>query len=752
MKRVGTINMQPNLQRPFTVVLALATMAAVVAAYAPGEPTLLTWWDAVLKGAFAAAIVLAASKAPRGVTIAVAALATAAAGLSAASIYAAAALVVAIVAAILARRDRLLGALAGALTAQALLRLPSFGFFGLSALIAGFCCVVFVIAGYRYASRKSRKVVRRGGIAALFLAMVACLVGGLTVVGVRADLDQSVAATDRALAASKVADVELTAVELGRAQQALSRVDDRASSLLAQPLRLVPVAAQHRATLAVSAHRATLIVEQAQNIVGDVGAMEELLASGSIDLNALNEFAPRARLLEMELDRGLADIASTLSPWLLPSVRERVNDLLQDGAALLDDVQVAADAAEVVPEMMGAFEEKLYFVMFGTPAESRELGGLLGSWATVSVRNGSADLLDSGRIAELEDVVATNNLVADSVPPWFEEMGRPARFPQNLTSSPDFSLVAQAASQLLVGATPKPIDGFLYVDTWALVELLRLTGPVAIEEQEAPLTRSNAPDFFFRDQFLIPRSGRTELFDSLAAVADAVVDSLSDTSSLSAAEIQEQLGPMARAGRLQLVTADETHNDFLRSVHLLREFGGADTTDFVALVQTNGLPNKMDLYLERSLDYRAQLGSDGSIQATATATLRSVVPPDAPRFTLGLGETSGRNHVLLSLYTPHALTSVTVDGAQVDHQTTTEFGLLRYLVPVELEPTGEPAVVEFKLEGAQPAGLPYTLKAWHQPLVNDDQLSVLIEDAAGGRLEWSGSLVEDKVLTLRDDE
>jgi len=204
------------------------------------------------------------------------------------------------------------------------------------------------------------------------------------------------------------------------------------------------------------------------------------------------------------------------------------------------------------------------------------------------------------------------------------------------------------------------------------------------------------------------------------------------------------MGPAARAGHLQVATFDDRHNDFLRSVKLLRDFGRTETTDFVGLVQTNALSNKIDLYLHRELDYRAEV-RDGQLFATATVRLRSIIPEDAPTFALGIGDDLGRNRILLSLYSPHALQQVSINGVSAEFGTTREFDLERYLVDITLPPTPDEFVIEFELFGLPPIDETYSLEVWHQPLVNSDEVTVSYQGPEG-QIAWQGPLVENVIL------
>jgi len=405
--------------------------------------------------------------------------------------------------------------------------------------------------------------------------------------------------------------------------------------------------------------------------------------------------APRLRSTSVALDNAAVEIRAAQSRWLVPALADRIEELLQEVEEFQPEIELGAAAAEVLPDMLGQTAPQTYFVMFGTPAESRELGGFLGSWALLSFDQGQLQLGEAGRIIELYDIARASEVPAGVVSDWFLEMARPTEFPQNLPSSPDMAQVAAVSRQVLAGASDRPIDGFIYADAFALADMLQLSGPVDIPFQEAALNTDNAARFFFDDQYRIEDQGRTELFDTLAQVAAGVVAGISGQTLPGPEELGRVMGPAARAGHLQMVTFDEQANDFLRSVKLLRDFGRNETQDFVGLVQANGLANKMDLYLHRELDYQVTVGDDGQLAAIARVTLRSDIPADAPPSTLGRRETTGFNKVFLSLYSPLPLESVTVNGALGDVRIASEFDMGRYLVEVDVPPNAGPSVVEF---------------------------------------------------------
>jgi len=734
------------------IVLGIALISAVAASVSDVEPTGTALWDNVLAAAAGAVVCIAAAKSPRWPLIVMGMTAAAASFLTPWAIAGWVSLVLAIGTSLLDRRSRALGSLSAAFALQALLRLPQFGFFGLQSVVAAAAITPVLFLGYLSGSREARRWTRWSLITGTLVVSVIVVLGSLSLLNARTDVNEGVAAARRSLDAAKAGDAARVVEELERSELKFGAANTAVSGAFARLFRLIPVAAQNQRSIEVAISQGSIISGDAAVAFRDADIRSLRFDAGSLDLQAMSAMAPQLRSTTNSLVTASNAISDASSPWLLPVVSNRVADLLNEVEELRPTIELGANAAEIVPEMLGALQPTSYFVMFGTPAESRELGGFLGSWALLSFDNGTLTLGESGRINELTALAMASSLDEQTVSAWYLEMARPTRFPQNLTSSPDMQQVASIAQQVLAGVSPEPIDGFIYVDGHALTDLLEISGPVSIPSREEALTSQNGFQFFFEEQYRVTGGEeRTELFDALAGVAAGVVTGIKGQTLVGPEELGRVMGPAARGGHLQVVTFDEQANDFLRSVKLLRGFGRAETQDFVGLVQTNGLSNKIDLYLHRELDYRVTVEEDGKVDATAAVTLRSDIPSDAPPRTLGSGGTAGINKVLLSLYSPLTLDGATINGIPADARIASEFGMGRYLVEVDVLPNGEAILVEYLLSGSLLTDVPYSLEVWHQPLVNDDDVAI---SAVGPDFEisWDGKLVENLIVSADPGE
>jgi len=126
----------------------------------------------------------------------------------------------------------------------------------------------------------------------------------------------------------------------------------------------------------------------------------------------------------------------------------------------------------------------------------------------------------------------------------------------------------------------------------------------------------------------------------------------------------------------------------------------------------------------------------------------SEVPDDAPEYTLG-GDLPGTNWVYLSLFTPHRVSMLSLDGEPFDQGFTREFGYDRNEIPVGLSPNVSRSI-EFELIGQVDPTQPYDVSVWHQPLVNNDIVHLSYTGADGVTLSEQLDLAETIVVSFED--
>jgi hypothetical protein len=160
--------------------------------------------------------------------------------------------------------------------------------------------------------------------------------------------------------------------------------------------------------------------------------------------------------------------------------------------------------------------------------------------------------------------------------------------------------------------------------------------------------------------------------------------------------------------------------------------------DFIGLVTQNAVGIKIDYFLRRDVDYRAQLDpATGRVQATAKISLHNDAPASGVDVQL-IGNDlvprlpPGTNKLYLSFYSPWPLVQGRVDGQPVEFERATELGRQVYSTAVIIPPSST-VVVELDLSGKLPKGKPYRLDVYRQPTVSPDVVTTTLALPSGWR-------------------
>jgi hypothetical protein len=730
------------------VVVACAAVAAFGAAFSGAAPTGTGWWDSLITAALAVVFVVAATRAHVWAVFGAAAIAALFVGLTPWLVIAISGCAAFAASVVRPRHVVELRAAAGALSFLGLLHLAEFGFFGLSALLAGLAITSVLASAYLALGPSQRgqirQIMRRGSL----LLGAVLVVSAVQVALVRNTANAGVEAARAGIRSARAADTQELSQQLGRAQTQLERANQQVSSPLLKPLWLVPIAAQHLRSVSTATEHGLIVANEALAATEVAGIEELTLRQGQFDLDLLSTIAPRLQRTATSLGEAVEAIERDRSPWLISPVDSRLRSLLAEVDDVRPEAELAAEAARVMPRMLGAEAERRYLMLFGSPGEAREFGGFVGGYALISVDEGVLHLIQAGSI---NDLVPIANLEAlddpDSYPVEFVEAD-PAMFPQNLTSTPNITTVARAVRDIFPELLGAPIDGVIYIDPYALGAMTELTGPVSVEGIGEELIGADIVDFIFDGQYRL-FEGRADRFEAIGELAEATAAQFADIDLPGPEQLGRSLGPVARAGRLQVVTYDDEENNFLTSVKLQRNFVAPTSVDSFAVIHTNGTASKLDLFLHRDIRYDVTVGDDGSLTAIIEVELRSKIPPNVPELTYGF--TDGTNQVLLSLYSRHALTGLTVNGQAHEFVVQQEFGFFRYaLFKIPLA-ANSAAQVRFELEGVAPNG-PYRVGVWKQPAVNNDMVEIVYRAPGVVPVVAARELVEGWLFDPEDEK
>lgn len=727
----------------WTPIVALAVVAAVGTGAAGAEPTGIAFFDVVESAAFGAILTIFAACSRRWVWLILAGVATVLAGSFWVFLFGAVALGLAVEAAWRSnRRDRLTGALIGALSAQALLRTADVGFFGLTAIITGLVTVTVMISGFRTMRRRNRKRILIGiGAIAGF-----CIVSGALFAFFASSavdpLEQGISAARKGMDEATRADQSGAGAQWRSAESSFARAEQSLSNPLARLVYPVPIASQHARMVTNAARSGRTVTANAAEAATVAPYQKIRAADGRFDLDQIVSMeVPVARTATSMVAARDQVIADTNS-WLAGPMRDRIDEYSDRLVRAVPQVERVLGALRAAPEVLGGDGPRHYLLLFANTAESRGLGGFIGAWAQLDAVDGKLELSGHGKMGDLNDASdpATRKIIGEDE--YLSRYGflQPARYLQNVSASPDFPTVARVAEQLYEQTRGVAVDGVMYVDPFALAALLELTGEVEVDGIPEPITSENAAAFLMHDQYTdLPDVD--ERSDRLSDVAEATFDALTSRELPEISQVTHVLSPMMHQGRLlAYVNAPET-NTYFESIGLTGGFPTVDGDDLLSIRLSNGSANKADFFLRPTYDYVVHRDADtGATKGTVSGVLTNVAPSSGePNYVLGNrfirtdraeGHPFGSIDLQFSVYSALRPVAMKVDGRPVGIQVQKELGAWVATQTITIGP-GDKGAFELELEGTLDPGGPYRLTYVPQPGAYRTPTTIEVERADG---------------------
>lgn len=216
---------------------------------------------------------------------------------------------------------------------------------------------------------------------------------------------------------------------------------------------------------------------------------KSLLPNGQgMDLKPLAAAQPKLASAAQAVRQSSDRLNGINANALLPQISAPLIHAREQLSELRDGLDAAADAANVLPAMMGEQSPRRYLLLIQNNAESRATGGIPGALAVLNVDKGRLSL-DSQTSASA--MGAFNPVV--SVDPEQSRIysARLGKFMQDVNLTPDFPTAARTAHAMWKTDNGKQLDGVLSIDPVALGYILDATGPVHISD---PLLREVAND------------------------------------------------------------------------------------------------------------------------------------------------------------------------------------------------------------------------------------------------------------------
>lgn len=459
----------------------------------------------------------------------------------------------------------------------------------------------------------------------------------------------------------------------------------------------------------------------------DVGGQHLRTPAGGVDLDRLAAATASLGIAQQSLDRTAAAVGALPAQTVVGAIDRARATLLTTVTDVQRQVGQVVAAARLARPMLGADGPRTYFLALQNPAEVRGTGGLVGSYAIVRADKGVLSLVQAGSDSDLKNDPGkpTFTLGAEFDGQW--GAFQPTSIWQQSNFSPVFSDAATIWLSLWQRQTGQTLDGAIAIDPEVAGAVLAATGATVPLPDGTVLAGGQVQKYTestIYAKYATDNSGRKA---QLTALTQAVFDQLK--AGANAEALLKAVATGVGQGRVLVASRHPEEQSQL----LATTVGGslpADPGPFAHAVVNNTGGNKVDYYLDRTVDYRGGACTGTTRSSTVTITLHNGAPtsgltPYVAGSPLGV---PGLSRTYLTVYTAlgSQLAGATLDGAPLATVPYVADGRPSFAALLDIKPGATATVV---LHLSEPAGLAPVTDV-QQPLPRSGDSSVVFAPCA----------------------
>lgn len=607
-----------------------------------------------------------------------------------------------------------------------------------AATTAGLTLVVFIASHLEMTRRRRGWTWRVLGVAGVVVVIFGAA-GGIAALLAKSSIDEGVDAFRSAEDTGVGGDLSGAVASFTKAEHAF---DDAAEPLdsFGRLGRLVPGLSQQLAAASTAVEAAGDGAEAGRRAGGSLDIDDVAVSGGGVDVAAIAALESPLDQLKRSLTATVDQLSGIDRSLLVGPVSDALDDALEEAVGAARTADRLHRTVQIAPDLLGVDVPRRYLLLLTSPVEARGRLGFPSAYAVLTFDNGKLTFEAKESISDLSNLTIDQGLldIPSRLIPYLPY--KVSTHWQSTLLSPDApssaELIQQFARQSPVGA----IDGVILADPHTMASLVGLVGPVAIPALGTELTEDTTFDFLTRDQYVAFPEDQVERKELLGVVAGLVGTKLESLSVPSLRTFTERFGPLIADGHLIIDLQPDAYPEaaaLLADTDADGSFPRPEHTadDVVYLAQINNARNKIDLFLERSVDYDVQIAEDGSLSGTLEVELTNTAPASGlPDYLIGGqddGYSRGTNQSSLFIYSPHELSELLLDGEAVLPAVSYDQGIFIYQLQTDLAP-GQTREVIARLTGHASSD-PARLAVYPGGLAVPDQVRVRLADARTGR-------------------
>lgn len=542
--------------------------------------------------------------------------------------------------------------------------------------------------------------------------------------------------TKLAVGAAKLQDLAATKAYLRDSQKQFQTTGRYLK--LATPLRIIPLVGWYVADLergvaaAISALEGASILAEAIAPYADVlglagegtflgGTAQERLASA---IETLSRVTPELDQVGSRLARArgqIDQIESWRYPNILPAKPAAKIETAKNTIRQLESFVVETKPlVQVLPDIMGQYQEKKYLILFQNDKELRPTGGFITAYAVFRINKGIVASEGSNDIYKLDDTLLKKVPAPDAIIKYLPNVSSLNLRDSNL--SPDYLTSMKQFEQLYqFTQDKKDIDGIIALDTQFVLSLMEVLGPIDAYGTSFTTEKVDACDCpqiiyeleRFADQPVAYEKGSRK--DIIGVLMQQLMDKAFNAPKSTWPNLLGTGITALRQKHLLLYFHDKQSQEASERVNFagrLNEYSG----DYLLINETNFAGAKSNLYIQEKVKQVVKKGKDGGIEKKITIEYKYPRRMDNCSLERAGGLClAGIYRDWIRIYVPNGSTLVKSSGTDVAITATEDLGKTVFEGFFELRP-----------EGATKIEIEYTV-----PIKVNGQYQLLIQKQPG---------------------
>ena len=341
-------------------------------------------------------------------------------------------------------------------------------------------------------------------------------------------------------------------------------------------------------------------------------------------LISLQNAAPRLLGIKAELELASYSLDQIPKNKYLYGFNYKIRELKIKIGQIQQIIDRAIPVCNTLPNLLGLSNEKTYLLLLQNNTELRPTGGFLGTYSIVKLKNGSIEHFQTDNVYNLDE---PNKEKLHIIPPWPLKKYNAVNdwFMRDANWSPDWPTSAEKIEWFYheEGGVEKKIDGIIAIDPDFLIPLLKITGPIKVEDVEF-----NQKNFVYELEYQVEKGYLRQglnLNDRKEIIGVLGQELLSHIYELPIKEWPDLWQTVKNSIDEKHVLAYFKNQDLQQEV-VAQNWGGEvkmTDHDYIMVIDANLASLKTDSVMERGVHYKLTESADGQLIAKVIITYQN---------------------------------------------------------------------------------------------------------------------------------